>query len=222
TPGAYPIRLIYYNGGTGAGIEWGIYQFLADGSVAKIPVNDPNTPGSIKVYQGLTTGDVIAPYVRFANPVYNSPGVTFYQPIMVELADGPAPKTVNAGSIQLRVDGNLVTPVITTPVAGVTRILWEHPNSFFNNGAHSNVLTYADNAANTYSNFWPFNVVGPGIGFVTIPASQSVPTSQVDHSKPGFRVKSYQTVTGNPNTIDFTEQQFLGLQGANIADQSLT
>src|SRR6185369_9440994 len=93
TPGAYPIRLIYYNGGTGAGIEWGIYQFLADGSVAKVPVNDPNTPGSIKVYQGLTTGDVIAPYVRFANPVYNAPDVTFYQPIVVELADGPAPKT---------------------------------------------------------------------------------------------------------------------------------
>ncbi len=129
----------------------------------------------------------------------------------------------------LKVDGNTVAPTVTTPSAGVTRIVWSHPTQLMSTGLHTNILTYSDNSAGTYSNWYPYNVVGPALTIVPIPASISVPTSQVDHTKPGFRVKSYQTLdTANggtvnqPGTIDFTERQFLGINGPNIADQTGT
>jgi len=219
TPGAYPFRMVYFNGGTGGGLEWSIFQNMPDGSVRQVPINDPNTPGSIKAYQALSAGDSWAPYVSFMNPVLGQPDTLVYQPQVVELTDGGG-KTVNAGSIVLKVDGNVVSPTVTSPSAGVTRIVWNHPTQLMATGLHTNLLTYTDSSSATYSNWYPYNVVGPAVAIVPIPATLSVPTSQVDHTKPGFRVKSYQTTAAHNNTVDFTERDFLGLNGANIADQT--
>src|SRR5260221_3164713 len=79
-PGAYPFRLVYFNGGGGGGLEWSIYQPLPDGSVRKVPINDPATPGSIKVYQALSAGDVWAPYASYMNPTLVAPDVLVDQP----------------------------------------------------------------------------------------------------------------------------------------------
>jgi hypothetical protein len=49
--GLYPIRLVYYNGGGGANLEY----FSYDDNGNKIPVNDPNNPASIKAYYKVTT-----------------------------------------------------------------------------------------------------------------------------------------------------------------------
>lgn len=48
-PGLYPIRLVYYNGGGGANLEF----FSYDGNGGKIPINDPNNPASIKAYHAV-------------------------------------------------------------------------------------------------------------------------------------------------------------------------
>jgi hypothetical protein len=50
--GLYPMRLVYYNGGGGAALEF----FSYDDNGNKIPVNDPNNPASIKAYYNLTSG----------------------------------------------------------------------------------------------------------------------------------------------------------------------
>jgi len=56
--GLYPIRLVYYNGGGGANLEY--FSYDANGN--KIPVNDTNNPAAIKAYyhvNGTTTGPSI-------------------------------------------------------------------------------------------------------------------------------------------------------------------
>jgi hypothetical protein len=49
-----------------------------------------------------------------------------------------------------------------------------------------------------------------------------VPAASVDSTKPGFRVKSYQSPHDNPNHLSWTEQQLQGLHGPNVADQQNT
>jgi hypothetical protein len=49
-PGLYPVRLVYYNGGGGANLEY----FSYDDSGNKISINDTNNPASIKAYYNIT------------------------------------------------------------------------------------------------------------------------------------------------------------------------
>jgi hypothetical protein len=228
-PGAYPFRLFVFNAGTDGGIEWTIYQQLSDGTVHRVAINDANIPESIKAYQTLIAGDVNAPYVSYANPAFDALGTPAWAPIVVDITDGTGTKAVNSGTIQLKVDGTVRSPTVTHPTAGLTHIALN--GNIWVQGAHTNILTYQDNAGNSYSNWWPFSVPSQTLPFtaIQVPLSNRVDISQVDTSQPGFRVKSYQTLdtasggTNNqPNTITWTEEQFAGLHGPNIANQAGT
>jgi len=52
SPGVYPMNLIWYNGGGGAGIEFASY--LADGT--RVLVNDPTNPNSLKAFRAASGG----------------------------------------------------------------------------------------------------------------------------------------------------------------------
>ncbi len=221
--GAYPFRLIYFNGGTDAGIEWSIYQKMGDGSVFRIPVNDVDTdftgyiPGTstIKAYQALSAGDVWGPYVSYVNPVPNAQDIFRWQPIVIELTDGGG-KTVNGSSPVLKVDGAPVTVSVTAPSLGVTRISTAYNGAApLGSGNHTNVLTWADNTATSYTNTWTFSVMSQTPAAITT-LTNGVPLAAVDTTQPGFRVMAYQTINGIGN-IDPAERTFLGLNGPNIA-----
>ncbi len=224
SPGAYPFRLVYFNGGTDSGLEWSIYQKMGDGSVFRVPVNDADTdftgyiPGTsvIKAYLTVTGGDAPAPYVSYVNPVPNAQDIFRWQPIVIELTDGTAPNTVNGGSATLKVDGAAVTLSVTTPAAGVTRLATAYaPYAPWGNGNHTNVLTFSDNGGHSYTNTWSFSVMSQTPTAITT-LTNGVPLAAVDTTQPGFRVKAYQTVTAIGN-IDPAERSFLGLNGPNIA-----
>lgn len=227
--GAYPFRIVYENGGGGGGIEFSVYQFLPDGGVAKVPVNSYADANSIRAYQTLTAGDTVAPYVSFANPPHNHQETAYWQPIVVELTDGPGAKVVNAASIELFVDGVSRPVTISLPSAGIKRIVQDSPNWLPVPGAHTNVLTYADNGGTRYTNTWPFTVMNltpyvnnqPGV-VVDVPASSAVPINTVNHNQPGFRVYSYQSGTAGVGNVEEAERLFLGERGVNITDQSGT
>jgi len=53
--GLYPIRLVYYNGGGGAALEY----FSYDDTGNKIPINDTNNPSAIKAYYNIITTPVL-------------------------------------------------------------------------------------------------------------------------------------------------------------------
>ena len=215
--GAYPFRLVHYNGGTAGGLELSIYQSLPDGSVAKVPVNDPAQAYSIKAYQTLTSGGAAAPYLKYMNPVSGALDILPWQPVVADLADGPGTKSVDPTSIQLKVDGAAAAIAKTTPAAGITHIV-EQVGMARTAAAHTNVLTYKDSAGASYTNTWAFTVLNTlPFGIPTLPLASMRPTNQVDHSQPGFRVKAYQTTAASPPNVTFAEEAFAGLHGANIA-----
>ena len=49
-PGLYPMRLLWFEGGGGANLEW----FTVTGDGTKIPINDPSNANAIKAYQTRT------------------------------------------------------------------------------------------------------------------------------------------------------------------------
>ncbi len=219
-PGAYPFRLLWENGTGGLALEWSIYQFLPDGSVGKVPVNDPDQPYSIRAYQTLLSADAAGPYVTYANPAPDTQNAVFYQPIVVDLTDGGA-KTVDATKVNLWVDGVPQT-VGATKSGSVTHVVQQMDGLAWQPGFHTNLLTYTDNAGATYSNTWSFSVMNiRPFGIINIPLTNMVPTASIDHSKPGFLIRSYETAAAVPgNSSVWVEQQQMGLQGANLADQT--
>jgi hypothetical protein len=217
-PGAYPMRLLFQNGGGGVAFEW-YFEFDPNTYVL---VNDTSTPGAILAYRDILPGASVGPYVKSAVPVRGAVMVPGSSPIIVELGDGTGTRTVNQGSIQMSVDGVAQTLVISTPSAGTTRIVRSSGTPY--PGTHTITLTYADNAANNYTNTWSFTVMNT-LNSTAIPASYGVPLSAVDFANsPGFRVYSYQTDpasvppgVNSPNTIGWLETQLQGLQGPNVA-----
>ena len=63
-PGLYPIRLVYYNGGGGAALEF----FSYDDAGNKIPINDTNNAASIKAFYDV----LAAPVITITNPTNNT------------------------------------------------------------------------------------------------------------------------------------------------------
>jgi hypothetical protein len=216
-PGAYPIRMIYANGTGDAGAEISIYQTLPDGSVGKLPLNDTSTPGSILAYQVSSTPT--GPYASFVNPVPDKRDAVFYQPIVVDLTDGTT--TTDPGRIDaLTVDG-LPFGFSASKSGNVTHIVGNPSSPWAPSTGHTNVLRYHDSASVSYTNTWTWVCTNfSPFGIITIPSSYAVPLSSLDQNQPGFRIKSYQTTAGNPNTIAWTEEMFEGLHGPNIADLS--
>jgi hypothetical protein len=215
-PGAYPVRLLWENGTGGLALEWSIYQYLPDGGIAKVAINDQSQPYAIMAYQTTTQGDMLNPYVKYLNPAADTENAVFYQPVVVDLADSPS-RTVDTNTLSLVVD-SLAQTIAVTKSNDVTHII-QQMSSFWQNGFHTNVLTYADNLGLKYTNTWRFSVINVrAFGVITL--TNMVPTSTVDHNRPGFLVRSYQTTAANTGSSIYSDETFEGLHGANIADQT--
>lgn len=218
TAGCYPVRLLWENGGGGADLQW---INSPDGTYALI--NDINNPASVLVYAEALPAASVGAYVKSANPVRDGQNVVFYQPIVVDLGNGSGTRTVNSGSIVLSVDGSNQTLTVTSPDSSTTRLVTQMGTNVWSVGSHTILLTFSDNAGNNYSYTWPFSVINvPASSVIPLPLASMVPAASVDATKPGFRVKSWQSPQENPNHLSWTEMQLQGLKGPNVADQSLT
>lgn len=222
--GIYPFRLLWFNGGGGANVEW----FTVNNGV-RVLVNDPsstNTTGITAYYSGPS----LPAYVSQINP-YDGQGNARPDQVIVQLTDGST--TVNQGSIQLTVSGNGVTspaPTITKNGSVTTAKLAF--NTFLQSGSnYTATLVWSDNGtpANTHSNTWAFTVMN-WAGGLTLDPSMSVPASSLDKTQPGFLLQVTQvdpaTVNdsgdGLGNTADVNNALLAGLffpwYGTNVAD----
>jgi hypothetical protein len=78
------------------------------------------------------------------------------------------------------------------------------------------VAQIQDALGNRYTNTANFTV----LPYVVLDSSTAIALGQVDTSKPGFKVKSYQSLRYQPNQLRWTEEQVIGLRGPNDADQT--
>ncbi len=126
--------------------------------------------------------------------------------------------TANASTIAVKLDDAAVTPTVNQ-AGGLTSISYASPSYLASGSAHTVNLVFADSAGVSQTNDLSFTVAP----YVSVPADDVMPPGVVDTTKPGFRIRTYQTdgtlVSGQqPNSLAWTEDQLIGLHGANIAD----
>ena len=135
------------------------------------------------------------------------------------LEDGNPPGDVIVGTVAATFNGSPVTAP-ASKVGTVTTVTYTAPALLAAGSTNAVSVTLKHSASQTTMVIGRTYVVAP---YKILPASLAV--TGVDTSKPGFRVGPYQT-DGNdpngrqPNTMAWTEDQLLGLHGANLADLS--
>jgi len=209
--GLYPVRLLWWEGGGGANLEFYSVR-ISDGT--RILINDPFESDAIKAYH---SGLMVTPAVHSISPF---PGITDNDPrhpIRIELIDGIA--TVADASINLKVDGADVTHTVTN--VGLSTIISYSPPALWSPGNHTVELTYTDSASANRTETWSFGV----LPYATLTAADGVPASSVN--TPGYTARIYQvaTLSGTPapdtvNWNEVTDDILAGAYGPNVADLS--
>jgi len=192
--GIYPFRLLWENGGSGANLEW---FSVTNGT--RILINDQATPGHINAYWSAPAG-----------PPYATSFIGSLGGFNIGLLNSGT-NVVNTASIQTLLNSSNVTSTITTNGEATTIVYT--PTSPISAGTNLLNLTFT---YGTSTSTIPFTfVVAP---FVTIPSNYVAAPGAVDRTQPGFFMRPHQTTNAQPNDLQWTEQQLVGLQGPNIAD----
>ena len=150
TAGIYPFRLLYWQTGRDANLQW--YTLKAE---ERILVNDTTNPLAIRSYASTTVANARGPYVAEARPVPGSAGNSAAAPIEAVIVDG-ASSTVPVAGVQLRLNGGLVTPTRTRAAPRVTVAFSPNPNRT----TPDNVvrLDYTDSGGTAWQSGWNFGI----------------------------------------------------------------
>jgi hypothetical protein len=151
TNGFYPCRLVWFEGGGAANVEF--YSVTSDGK--KILINDRSNTNAIKAYLPTDALSQTPPYVQSVSPRPDSTGVSRKPLVSVVLKD--AQSRVATNSVQLRLNGERVTPIITK-TGDATLVNFQIPTLLEPLSLNALSLSYADNAtpANTVTRQWTF------------------------------------------------------------------
>ena len=153
--GYYPFRLLYFVGGIEAvnptADNPSLEFFSEDSSGNRTLINDTNQAIYVPAFRAAQT----LPYIRSVNPAIGQTGVPRGSSIDATLVDGTI--TVQTNTIQLLLDGAVVSPVINSN-SGITTVHFQ-PVSLFNpNTTHTNQLAFTDSNSTRRTNTWSFSV----------------------------------------------------------------
>jgi hypothetical protein len=207
TPGFYPVRSVWFEGGGGANLEWVV---IRDGKTRAL-VND-GSANSIKAFRSASAA--VPPGVVYASPGRNTGGSYGANlPIVLDIADGSA-ATVTQGSIVLKVNGAVVTPTISKS-GSITTLKYTSATPFASSSTNTVSLAFNDSTGGSYTGSYTYNVAS----YSTIPVSMALPASAVDKSKTGFLFKTIQTDQGMETRVRRADMHSRGLYGLpNYAD----
>ena len=126
--------------------------------------------------------------------------------------------TLDQGSVQLRLDGELVQPTFTTDeTTGSTTISYSVPEMLEAGSTHTVTLNWSDSEGTTYSNTANFTVGN----YASIPSEfGAAPGSGVSDDS-GFKVRVYQIMTNITPSSIFAESVLAGERGVNVFDDTL-
>ena len=202
--GLYAARLLYFQGGGDASVEW--YTFPPAGTT-NVSLGEANTgtnavlindvaDSGIAAYQAITASP-LGSYCSSLYPAPGSTGIPNLPTITATLINGAVPVT----NISLTVDGVALTPTVTTTANGVaiTFSSYSFLQPLANLFAHILVLQWDDNGA-TLSVRSTFT----SQGFITLDSSQIVTP---DTAKPGFLFNVF------ANSQDYLVRSVGGIQG---------
>lgn len=187
--GVYPFRLLYFEGGGGANLEW--FTVLDDGT--KVLVNDPNNDNSIKAFMSAAGVSANAPRVTATslNAMLGT-GIRADQAITASIS--------GTTDISLTVDGS--ADGVTINGGEVSFV----PPSLLPPGAVVDVvLSYGGVTSTITATVGNFIQVDPAWGGGT-------------GSQPGFTWRTHQLSVGRGNSNALAEQQLRGELGDSVAN----
>ncbi len=198
TAGLYPVRLLWWEGGGGANLEF--FSVKPDGT--RVLINDTVDAAAIK---GYYSGVPLNPSIHAIAPY---PGTTFdannRHPLLIELLDGV--NSVTDASIVVKVDDVTVTPTVTS--TGITTKLEYLPASgLWPPGTRNISLSYTNSAAVVRTETWSFRVAG----YATLDVAWKAAAGQVDTANQTMLARihqlSFARTPGDSNLLPLPEIQ---------------
>jgi len=127
--GRYPVRVIWFEGGGGASIEWYMQNTL---NYQRILVNDVATAGHVKAYQYPVSAPPAA-YVKSVTPAPGAqavlgvglPRVGLGKKIEAVIVDGSS--AIDQNSIQIKINGTAASPITKNKVGNETTVTYNQP-----------------------------------------------------------------------------------------------
>lgn len=129
--GIYPVRLLWWEGGGGASVEF--YSILENGN--RILINDRDNSNAVKAYRSATE----RPFISSVSPT----GTAATDSIEYTIND--AEVSVVDGSVGFTLNGAALDPEVTKS-GGVTTVRYVNPDGYFPGGTHVAVLTYDESS----------------------------------------------------------------------------
>jgi hypothetical protein len=159
--GVYPFRLVYWQTGRGANLQW--YSILPGGE--RILINEPLDDRSLKAYQTSSVQATRSPYVGEVSPFPGTAGNAASEPVQVVLFDGAV--ALNDASVSLTLNGAPLAPVSADRDGRRLRLTYQ-PDSSRVNPENEMQLTYTDANGGNYSNEWSFQIDASGAATTTV------------------------------------------------------
>ncbi len=206
--GIYPVRLVWYEGGGGANLEFFSLD-LSGETQTKILVNDRANAKAVKSYSLLK---VPQPPYASVSPLNGSQNVWPGLAIQAQITDQDT--AVAAGSVKLLVNGQEVAANVTKS-GSVTTVKYQP--GLLPVGPVQAELRFADTAspANQVTQSWQFTVLDYS-NLPVLQAGMAIPAAQINKATSGFAVDVYQMIDGtgavvprpgNVNSIAAAETQ---------------
>lgn len=175
----YPMRLVWWEGGGGAALEF--FEVQDDGT--RVLVNDPDNAEALKVY--TTAEQTGLPYATSVSPMPNSTGVLARPSIEVELTDDVT--AVNPDSVVLMIDDAEVTPTVSRDEEAGTTTISYMPDELLPAGSTPTVTVMYDDdgdPATTSTRSFSFTVES----YLALDPAVAIDMADVDDTAVGFNV----------------------------------
>ena len=148
-PGLYPCRLLYWQVGGGASLEW----FMINPNGIKVMIND--TTNSIAAYEWLPTSSTA--YLEGVSPTPDTGGADTNLVVSAIIIDGTS-SVVDTSTVKLQLDGKAVNATVSK-INGQTTVSYAVSSAVAAGSAHTATLSYTAGTVST--NFtWTFFIEG--------------------------------------------------------------
>jgi hypothetical protein len=159
--GVYPFRLVYWQTGRGANLQW--YTILPGGE--RILINEPLDERSLKAYQSSSVPDTRSPYVGEVSPFPGTAGNAASEPVEVVLFDGAT--ALDDASVNLTLNGAALAPVSEVREGRRLQLTYQ-PDASRGDPENEMRLAYADVSGGNYSQEWSFQIDASGSAGTTV------------------------------------------------------
>ncbi|MBM3878361.1 MAG: hypothetical protein FJ387_01360 [Verrucomicrobia bacterium] len=192
-----------YSGSTRPWVKFSVYPMPTHATLWQNTIQQTG-PGPIRItVPGGNPADLANDEPRFDQALVNLP---FGEAVGAIVAD------LGSGSVGMVLNGESVTPTVTTVLNSTDKLVVYTPNPPLPSGSTNTAgLVYAGT-----TNYWTFRVST----YVDVPAGVALPSTEADLAAVGFRAKVVQSTAARPggNTVAAAEAQLTGTPANVVAD----